>query len=143
VNNVNLSRPQASPFCSHRSVADDGRLLCDGIADADREVTPTLCQGCPASAADCPSLRFSLHKEAGAGIIVHYGNGRSLIMDQAPTALTLCHAACRVTARAISTPEECRACSLRHAGATFADTYPNILPFPGLQAGQTSLPART
>jgi hypothetical protein len=123
---VSLSRPQANTLCSHRSVADDGRLLCDCIADADREVTPALCQGCPATAADCPSLRFSLDKEAGAGIVVRYGNGRSLILDQAPTALTLRHAACRVTARAISMPEKCRACSLRRAGAA----HPKVLTFP-------------
>jgi hypothetical protein len=133
---VNHQRPLASSFCSHRSVADDGRLLCDCVADADREVTADLCHGCPAAAADCPSLRFSLHKEAGAGIIVRYGNGRSVILDQAPTALKLCHAACRVTAWAVSSPDECRACSLRRAGATFADTRLGLVPLSAANASQ-------
>ena len=129
---MNLSCPQANTLCAHRSVADDGRLLCDCIGDADREVTPALCQGCPAVAAGCGSLRFSLHKEAGAGIMVHYGNGRSLVLDQAPTALRLRDAACRLTSQAISTPEECRGCSLRRTGAASAAAHPKVLPFPGL-----------
>jgi hypothetical protein len=132
---MNPTRPQAGSPCSHRSATDDGRLLCDSIADADREVSPPLCQGCPAAAADCPSLRFSLHKEAGAGIIVRYGNGRSLILDQGPTMLKLRHAACRVTARAISTTEDCRVCSLRRAAAS-AGLHANVLPFPAVYVSQ-------
>lgn len=135
---MNPCRPQTNAICAHRSVADDGRLLCDCIADADREVSPALCQNCPAVAAGCGSLRFSLHKEAGAGIIVRYGNGRSLILDQAPTMLRLRHAACRITSQAISTTNECRACSLRRAGAASVAAHPKVLPFPGVCASQPS-----
>ena len=139
---MNPCRPQTNAICAHRSVADDGRLLCDCIADADREVSPALCQNCPAVAADCGSLRFSLHKEAGAGIIVRYGNGRSLILDQAPTTLRLRHAACRSTSQAISTTEECRACSLRRAGAASGAAslaaHPKVLSFPGIRVSQPS-----
>jgi hypothetical protein len=137
---MNHSRRQSSAICTHRSVTDDGRLLCDCIADADREVTTALCQGCPAMAAGCGSLRFSLHKEAGAGIIVHYGNGRSLVLDQAPTTLRLRHAGCGLTSQAISSLEECRGCSLRRAGVSSgaASVHPNVLPFPGVFASQPS-----
>lgn len=124
---MNPSRRQANTICSHRSVSDDGRLLCDRIADTDREVTTALCQGCPANAAGCGSLRFTLHKETGPGIIVHYGNGRSLILDQAPTALRLRQAACSLTSQAISSAEECRVCSLRRAGV--AAGHPSMLPY--------------
>ena len=133
---MNPSRPQTNTSCAHRSVADDGRLLCDCIADADREVSPVLCQNCPAVAADCGSLRFSLHKEAGAGIVVRYGNGRSLILDEPPTTLRLRHAACRITSQAISPTDECRACSLRRAGAASLRAHPKVLPFPGIRVSQ-------
>ena len=135
---MNPPRRQTNALCARRSVADDGRLLCDCIADADREVSQALCQGCPAVAAGCGSLRFSLHKEAGVGIIVRYGNGRSLILDQAPTTLRLRHAACRITSLAISTTEDCRVCSLRRAGASSAATHPKVLPFPGVCVSQPS-----
>ncbi|MDO9066792.1 MAG: hypothetical protein Q7U96_06905 [Chloroflexota bacterium] len=133
---MNPSRPQTNTSCAHRSVADDGRLLCACIADADREVSPSLCQDCPAVAAGCGSLRFSLHKEAGAGILVRYGNGRSLVLDQGPTTLRLRHAACRITSQAISTTEECRACSLRRASAASVAAHPKVLPFPGVLVSQ-------
>jgi hypothetical protein len=131
---VSYSRPQAPTLCSHRSVTDDGRLLCACLEDADREVSPGLCQNCPAAAANCVSLRFSLQKVAGAGILVRYGNGRTLILDQAPTALRLRRAACRVAAQAIANPEECWSCSLRRAGAGTA--RPNVVAFPGVRVGQ-------
>lgn len=138
--NPSHSQSQANTRCLHRSVTDDGRLLCDCIADADREVSPSLCQGCPVAAAGCASLRFSLHKEAGAGIIVRYGNGRTLILDQAPTTLRLRQAACRVTSQAISSTEECRACSLRRAGAAHTTmsfvAHPKVLPFPAVRVSQ-------
>ncbi len=101
--------------CPSRSVLDDGRIECQRITTGDREVSPTICDRCPAAACACQHLRFSLEKITLTPITVRRANGHVEVWDdQAPRVSFLC-SACALKTAPVSSPADCLACSMRLA----------------------------
>ena len=100
-------------ICAHRSVARDGRIVCNKIAEGDNEVSPNLCRDCPARQVSCDKLRFSLQKSSPSPIVVRYGNGHSEVWNDEPPRISFLRAACAAKIAPISDPRQCAACALR------------------------------
>jgi len=123
-------------ICSHKTVAEDGRMLCQKIVRGDREVTAALCAACPAVGATpmvpqrdmsvtlggntkvapyCRHLRFSLEKEHRGAILVRYGNGKTVVWEEHPPVLRFARAACALRLVPLCSAAECAACPERAA----------------------------
>lgn len=107
-----MIRNSSSQICSHRSVAKDGRIVCDLIASGDNEVSASQCHECPARAIACEHLRFSLQKTASSPITVRYATGRVEILDDHPSRIAFLRAACAEKVAPINSPRECAGCRL-------------------------------
>lgn len=110
-----MIRNSGSPICSHRSVAADGRIVCDIIASGDCEVSANLCRDCPAKAIACEHLRFALQKMASSPITVRYATGRVEVLDDHPPRIAFLRAACAEKVTPINSPRECVGCALHSA----------------------------
>jgi hypothetical protein len=110
-----MIRNSGSPICAHRSVAADGRIVCDIIASGDSEVSANLCRDCPAKAIACEHLRFSLQKMASSPITVRYATGRVEVLDDHPPRIAFLRAACVEKVAPINSPRECVGCALHSA----------------------------
>jgi len=110
--------------CAHRSVARDGRIVCDKIAEGDNEVSPNICRDCPARQVGCDKLRFSLEKSSPSPIVVRYGNGHSEVWNDEPSRITFLRAACVAKIAPISDPRQCAACALRTVGEPVLEEVP-------------------
>ncbi len=124
-------------LCPHRSVAEDGRIVCAKIVQGDNEVSPNLCRDCPAKMVCCDNLRFSLQKTSPSPIVVRYNGGHTEVWDNDPPSVSFHRAACAVKMMPIANPKECAGCALR----TVAPPQPaqrkrktarrgKVLPFP-------------
>jgi len=110
-----MIRNSGSPICSHRSVATDGRIVCDIIALGDSEISANLCRDCPAKAIACEHLRFSLQKMASSPITVRYATGRVEVLDDHPPRIAFLRAACVEKVAPINSPRECVGCAMHSA----------------------------
>jgi len=129
-----------SKYCQHRAVSDDGRITCRKIMKGDQEVSLAMCEACPAAAASCGHLRFSLEKEGGSAVVIRYGNGRTEVLETGPAGVSFVKAACAALLRPIDTRADCAGCLLRTEGfarelipATELPAMPGrarIIPFP-------------
>jgi hypothetical protein len=99
--------------CQYRNVTEEGRLECAKIVRGDREITPEICQACPFTAINCEHLRFSLEKDRGGSVLVHYANGRTEVLDGEPDGVRFHRAACSLLAIPVSGPAMCARCALR------------------------------
>jgi hypothetical protein len=99
--------------CPHRSVLDDGRIECEKITIGDREVTPAVCERCPAAACACQHLRFSLEKIALTPITVRRANGNVEVWDDQAPRVSLRRSACALKTVPVSSPADCLACATR------------------------------
>ncbi len=102
-------------LCLHRSVADDGRIVCAKIVQGDNEVSPNLCRECPAKSVSCDNLRFSLQKSSPSPIVVRYNGGHTEVWDKEPPSVSFHRAACAVKVMPVANPKECAGCALRLA----------------------------
>jgi hypothetical protein len=138
--------------CPHRSVSEDGRLTCDKIALGDHEVSPAICDNCPARACDCQHLRFSLEKVTLTPITVRWASGRTEVWDDQPPRVSFLRSACALKKTPVASPAVCLACcSLRQAWAVETLDQPaahqavlpladNVLPFVRSLHREPSLP---
>ena len=101
-----------SDTCPHRSVSDDGRIVCKMIFGGDNEITPWLCHECPISHTDCEHLRFTLKKIASEPITVRYVTGRVEVLNDGPARVVFLRAACARKVLPIGSPLECVNCGL-------------------------------
>jgi len=99
--------------CRYRKAEEDGRIVCQKIAQGDDEVTPNVCRTCPAMAINCDHLRFTLQKITPTAILVRYGNGRTEIWNDEPPRIEFLHSACAVEVMPIESPRQCAGCVLR------------------------------
>jgi len=140
-----------SGFCPHRSVSIDGRIQCVKIAVGDNEVSPALCQQCPALNCDCQFLRFALEKIVLTPITARWATGLVEVWDDQPPRITFRRSACSLKATPIISPAECLGCSLRLSWQTEAPLHhavpevsilfaDNVLPFPNPPHKQPGLP---
>ena len=147
--------------CRHRSVADDGRVLCSKISRGDREVSLTVCAACPAAQCNCAHLRFSLERSDAIAVVVRYGNGKTVVWDDRPRSPLFSRAACVARDMPIASPGDCFSCpqhvallpnapavrlepvapqahapdpgqARRLAGAVSAGTMGKVIPFPSV-----------
>ncbi len=107
-----MIRNPVSQICSHRSVAKDGRIVCDIISVGDNEVSASLCHDCPARAIGCEHLRFTLQKLASSPITVRYATGRVEILDDHPSRVAFLRAACAEKVAPVNSPRECAGCMM-------------------------------
>jgi len=122
--------------CRYRSVANDGRVTCRKIVQGDNEVSPSICNTCPARACGCENLRFSLRKRTPSPIVVRYGNGRVEVWDDGPPTVSFVRAACAIKMMPITSPELCAHCSLR----TSILPQPAIVAQPGGESEAIAFP---
>jgi hypothetical protein len=100
-------------YCQNRGVSEDGKISCRKITRGDQEVTAAICESCPAAAANCGHLRFSLEKQGESTIILRYGNGRSEILEARPAGVRFTKAACAAQLRSIEPRQDCAGCPMR------------------------------
>jgi hypothetical protein len=103
--------------CQWRKVLDDGRVICSKIVLGDREVSASLCSGCPAMACNCQHLRFSLQKHSVRPVVVRWGNGHTEIWDDELPVLSFLRSACAVRSVPISSVHACVECYSREGWA--------------------------
>lgn len=99
--------------CEHRTVREDGRIICAKMVVGDNQVSARLCRGCPARACNCQHLRFSLQQLSFSPIIVRWGNGHTEIWDDQPPAVAFLHSACALKTIHISSLQDCIRCRFR------------------------------
>jgi hypothetical protein len=116
--------------CEHRTVAKDGRILCNKIVEGDPEVSPSLCRDCPFKAVDCRHLRFSLRLSTPSPLVVRF-NGRTEVWDDGPPHLAFEHAACAARTIPIADPRACAHCPLRQPLPAGTDPALEAQPLPG------------
>ena len=124
--------------CPHRTVANDGRIVCDMITLGDNEVNPVLCRECPAQKTSCQHLKFSLQKLTWNPIRVRYASGRVEVLDDHPPRIAFLRAACSEKVVPVSSPRECAGCLLhstrRQPAAVMrverATRTEKVIPFP-------------
>ena len=107
--------------CQHRSVSEQGQLLCAKIKGPDSEVSPDICNACPVSSADCSHLRFTLEKRGGGDIVVRFGNGRTEVWKGEPEGVHVQQAACALMVLPISPGKTCIACAWRRPAGDCAE----------------------
>jgi hypothetical protein len=100
--------------CEHRTVAKDGRIVCQRIVEGDNEVSPKTCFSCPFKAVNCSHLRFSMRQTSPSPITVRY-NGRVEVWDDEPPELRFERAACAEKKVPIYDHRSCVGCPLRQA----------------------------
>lgn len=120
---VNMGK-LTNKVCQYRSVARDGRIICNKIAEGDNEASPNLCRDCPARQVSCDKLRFSLQKFSPSPIVVRYGNGHSEVWNDEPARLIFLRAACAAKVAPISDPRQCAACALRAVSEPVLEEIP-------------------
>jgi hypothetical protein len=125
-----MIRNSGSPICAHRSVAADGRIVCDIIASGDSEVSANLCRDCPAKAIACEHLRFSLQKMASSPITVRYATGRVEVLDDHPPRIAFLRAACVEKVAPINSPRECVGCAQHSARGCLSAATAAVAPAP-------------
>ena len=103
---------ETSGPCPHRSVSDDGRVLCAKIIDRNNAVSPQVCGDCPFRVIDCSHLRFTLSLSSTTPLMVRH-NGRTEVWDDGPPKVTLHRAACVAKVSQIEHPAVCAGCSRR------------------------------
>jgi hypothetical protein len=133
-----MIRNSGTPICSHRSVAADGRIVCDIIASGDSEVSANLCHDCPAKTIGCGHLRFSLQKMASTPITVRYATGRVEVLDDHPPRIAFLRAACAERVVPINSPRECVGCALHSARGCASAAV--AVATPAARAPQTTAP---
>jgi hypothetical protein len=101
--------------CQHRSVSEDGRVTCDKIVIGDNEVSPRICERCPAIVCNCQHLRFSLEKIALTPVTVRWASGRMEVWDDQPPHVSFVRAACALKTTPVLSPVDCPACASRHS----------------------------
>jgi hypothetical protein len=102
----------ASGPCPHRSVSDDGRVLCEKIVDQNNAVSPQVCRDCQFRVIDCSHLRFTLSLSSTTPLMVRC-NGRTEVWDDGPPKVALDRAACVAKVSQIEHPAVCAGCSRR------------------------------
>jgi hypothetical protein len=125
--------------CQHRSVSEDGRVTCDKIVTGDHEVSPQVCNECPASICNCQHLRFSLEKIALTPIAVRWASGRTEVWDDQPPRVSFLRAACALKTTPILSPTDCLACPLRHSVVPASTDQAIVSPVP-LALGDNVIP---
>lgn len=105
---------QSLAGCEHRSVAQDGRIVCRKIAWGENQVSPALCRACPFQAVGCAHLRFSLRHTAPSPLVVRF-NGRTEVWNDDPPALHFEQAACALQVAPVHSPRACAGCPWRQA----------------------------
>jgi hypothetical protein len=100
-------------YCQNRGVSEDGRISCRKIVRGDQEVSLAVCESCPAAAANCGHLRFSLEKEGESSIVLRYGNGRSEILEGGPAGVHFTKSACAAQLRQVEPHRDCAGCPMR------------------------------
>jgi hypothetical protein len=103
--------PEYSP-CEHRSVSDEGRVVCARIVRGDRTVSPDVCRACPFMVANCAHLRFSLRQMVPSPLIVRF-NGRTEVWDDDPPQVLFEQAACSAKVMRVEDIVSCTRCPLR------------------------------
>jgi hypothetical protein len=99
--------------CPSRSVLDDGRIKCDKIALGDHDVSPAICEHCPAPACDCQHLRFSLEKITLTPITVRRASGHVEVWDDQEPRVSFLRSACALKTTPVTSPADCLACCMR------------------------------
>lgn len=129
---------RATGPCPHRTVSDDGRVLCRKVIERDNAVTPELCGDCPFSAIDCAHLRFTLSLSSGSPLMVRF-NGRTEVWEDEAPKVTLHRAACVAKVSQVDRRSACTGCSLREpilspekrvAHKPASPVPSNVIPFP-------------
>jgi len=100
-------------YCQNRGVSEDGKISCRKIGRGDQEVSLAICESCPAAAANCGHLRFSLEKEGESTIVLRYGNGRTEVLEGGPAGVHFTKAACAAQLRSIDPRTDCAGCPMR------------------------------
>lgn len=106
--------PQVGGFrpCHHRSVTEDGRVVCAKVGRGDREVSAALCAACPAARLNCQHLRFTLEKDAPSTLVVRYGNGKTEVwQDDRPPQVRFARAACALLRVSLVNTSPCATCA--------------------------------
>jgi hypothetical protein len=101
--------------CQHRSVSEDGRVTCDKIVMGDHEVSPHVCDECPASICNCHFLRFCLEKVVLTPITVRWASGRMEVWDDQSPRVSFLRAACALKTTPVLSPANCQDCPLRQS----------------------------
>jgi hypothetical protein len=125
--------------CHHRSVSEDGRVTCDKILAGDQEVSPQVCDDCPANASDCQHLRYCLEKTALTPITVRWASGRMEVWDNQPARVSFLRAACALKTTPILSPSDCLDCPLRQSVLTETIDRAIVSPVP-VTLGDNVLP---
>jgi len=106
--------PQAGGFrpCSHRTVTEDGRVVCAKISRGEREVSPALCAACPAARINCQHLRFTLEQDGPSTLVVRYGSGKTEVWaDDRPPQVRFTRAACALLRLPLVNTTPCATCT--------------------------------
>jgi hypothetical protein len=103
-------------YCQHRGVSDEGKVTCKKIARGDNEVLLSICEACPAASCNCGHLRFSLEKENDSAVVIRYGNGKTEVLEAAPSGVRFTKSACAAQLRPVDTRTDCVGCPLRSNG---------------------------
>ena len=129
--------------CGHRSVSNDGRIICAKIVEGDNAVSPSLCRSCPFSSVNCAHLRFSLSLSSPSPLIVRF-NGHTEVWDDDPPVLQFSQAACAQQVIPITGSSSCASCSLRQPILSLSDLpaprrrralSSKVVPFPPANEG--------
>lgn len=99
--------------CEYREALEDGRVICQKVAEGNPEVDPSICRRCPVMAINCQHLRFTLRKLGHKPILVRFGNGRTEVWDDDPPAVEFIHGACAEKVMPISGARDCVGCRVR------------------------------
>jgi len=125
--------------CQQRSVSEDGRVTCDKIVMGDHEVSPQVCDDCPATICNCQFLRFALEKTALTPITVRWASGRMEVWDDQPPRVSFLRAACSLKTTRVLSPTDCLDCPLRHSVVPTTTDQPAVSPVP-LALGDNVIP---
>ena len=99
--------------CQHRTVDDNGRILCGLIKGGDRGVTVNLCRDCPIPMINCQHLRAEMKKKVSTPITIRYATGRVEVWDDEAPTIGFKQAACAVKTMPVNSPRDCAGCPIR------------------------------
>jgi hypothetical protein len=138
--------------CPHCAVKEDGCITCQKIAGADTEVSPAICQHCPARACDCGFLRFTLSKIVLTPVTVRWADGRVEVWNSQPPRVLFLRSACALKKTPLASSLDCLGCAWRRSPVTMAPKPPadpqvrlpvndNVLPFVTRPRGEQIVPS--
>lgn len=105
----------------------------------DHEVSPQVCDDCPATICNCQFLRFALEKTALTPITVRWASGRMEVWDDQPPRVSFLRAACSLKTTRVLSPTDCLDCPLRHSVVPTTTDQPAVSPVP-LALGDNVIP---